>query len=56
MEGVHEASSADIDNDGYLDIYSKGRLGISQPSLLYKNMGNFELKCGLVHKFRQYNY
>ena len=45
MEGVHEASSADIDNDGYLDIYSKGRLGISQPSSpFYKNMGNFELK------------
>ena len=45
MEGSHEASSADIDNDGDLDIYSYGRLGISQPSSpFYKNIGNFELQ------------
>jgi hypothetical protein len=45
MEGSHEASSGDIDNDGDLDIYSYGRLGISQPSSpFYKNIGNFELQ------------
>ena len=45
MEGVHEASSADIDNDGDLDIYSRGRLGITQPySPFFKNTGNFELQ------------
>ena len=44
-EGVHEASSADIDNDGDLDIYSRGRLGITQPySPFFKNTGNFELE------------
>jgi hypothetical protein len=44
-EGVHEASSADIDNDGDLDIYSRGRLGITQPySPFFKNIGNFELE------------
>ena len=45
MEGSHEASSGDIDNDGDLDIYSRGRLAISQPSSpFYKNIGNFELQ------------
>jgi len=45
MEGSHEASSGDIDNDGDLDIYSFGREGISQPSSpFYKNIGNFELQ------------
>tara|TARA_B100000902_G_scaffold204373_1_gene194843 strand:- start:3 stop:1946 length:1944 start_codon:yes stop_codon:yes gene_type:complete len=45
MEGSHEASSADIDNDGDLDIYSFGRLGLSQPSSpFYKNIGNFQLQ------------
>ena len=45
LSGSHEASSGDIDNDGDLDIYSYGRLGISQPSSpFYKNIGNFELQ------------
>ena len=45
MEGSHEASSGDIDNDGDLDIYSFGRQGISQPSSpFFKNIGNFELQ------------
>ena len=44
-EGVHEASSADIDNDGDLDIYSRGRLGITQPySPFFNYIGNFELE------------
>ena len=45
MEGSHEASSGDIDNDGDLDIYSFGRQGISQPSSpFFKNIGNFQLQ------------
>ena len=44
-EGAHEASSADIDNDGDLDLYSRGRMGITQPySPFFKNTGNFELE------------
>ena len=42
IEGVHEASAADIDNDGDLDIFSIGRRKITTPSVpLYRNDGNF---------------
>ena len=45
MEGSHEATSADIDKDGDLDIYSHGRGAISQPSSpFYENIGNFNLR------------
>ena len=45
MEGSHEATSADIDRDGDLDIYSHGRGAISQPSSpFYENIGNFNLR------------
>ena len=58
MEGSHEASSGDIDNDGDLDIYSYGRLGISQPSSpFYKNFLrtrclNFQMWLDIMHQMK----
>ena len=45
MEGVHEASSADLDGDGDLDIFSISRQAIAMPPTpFFKNIGDFNLE------------
>jgi len=55
IKGVHEASSADIDNDGDLDIFSIPRESISDPpAVFFKNNGNFELENWAGYEYNGY--